>query len=200
MPESICSRATLWRRKTSPVTTNKWKCRVCGFSAATMHGLSWHVHQHGLNSKTYYEKYTNNPCAICGEKIPFRSSTGLTLRRLTCSSRCFGRSVRGKGHSQYKGGSITTCGYKSVSINEFPIEHHHLLRPMVTAKNGRIPEHRATMAISIERTLRSNETVHHRNGVRLDNRPENLELWVGRHGRGTRLSDLKCPHCGKAYA
>jgi hypothetical protein len=28
------------------------------------------------------------------------------------------------------------------------------------------------------RPLREGETVHHRNGVRHDNRPENLELWL----------------------
>lgn len=39
------------------------------------------------------------------------------------------------------------------------------------------------------RYLFDGESVHHRNGVRHDNRPENLELWTRPQPSGIRVSD-----------
>jgi hypothetical protein len=51
-------------------------------------------------------------------------------------------------------------------------------------------EHRAVMEMVLGRALRGEETVHHRNGVRDDNRPANLELWSSSHASGQRVTDL----------
>jgi hypothetical protein len=40
------------------------------------------------------------------------------------------------------------------------------------------------------RALKVNENVHHLNGVRHDNRPENPELWVRSQPPGQRIPDL----------
>jgi hypothetical protein len=53
----------------------------------------------------------------------------------------------------------------------------------------RQPEHHAVMAKMIGRPILKGETVHHKNGERADNRPENLELWSSRHGKGQRVED-----------
>ena len=50
-------------------------------------------------------------------------------------------------------------------------------------------QHRWRMEDRLGRELLPDETVHHINGVRDDNRPENLELWSSSHPSGQRVED-----------
>lgn len=85
------------------------------------------------------------------------------------------RTVTGEGSLSH--------GYWWVSVRP---DQRHLVAPGRRADF----EHRLVMAAQLGRPLTAEETVHHRNGDRLDNRPENLELWSTSQPKGQRVQDM----------
>ncbi len=131
-------------------------------------------------------KYCSRPCANAANRKPrpegcaqcgaaFKRSAPRTVKY--CSHSCAAKSQYDRPQDSRK----RPDGYRRKELDGYV---------QLKAEGRWHYEHRYVMAQAIGRTLRSDETIHHLNRDRSDNRLENLELRSGNHGPGQATEDL----------
>jgi len=121
---------------------------------------------------------------------------------LCCVSGCGNTANGSKGYCKMHYGRFKKKGDPGIAdpLRARPGEGHvdkngyrvicKMNHPNSTSKQGYILEHRWVMSEHLGRPLLPGENVHHKNGVRTDNRIENLEIWVKSQPCGQRIEDM----------
>jgi len=109
------------------------------------------------------------PCKHCGTLFTRAPSLGIDYCTFECAR-------RGVADTKRKG-FINKNGYRVLGFT-------------IDGRSVGVLEHRMVMEQHLGRKLLAYENVHHINGIKHDNRLENLELWVVKQPKGQRLADM----------
>lgn len=150
--------------------------------------------------------YIYQACADCGKErwVAYRLK-----RKSAIVGKCLSCSLKGKiqprgeqSHGWKGGRRRSRDGYIVITI--FPDNFFYSMGSTRGVNGRQVLEHRLVMAKSIGRCLQNWEVVHHKNGVKDDNRIENLELTcsnaehIKNHGLGYKDGYAKGYYEGKS--
>lgn len=148
-------------------------------------------------------------CPVCGKKFRYWK-----LKQVHCSRRCMG--VASRKQTRFICNNCSKpfwvpnswilrkshfgkyCSVRCAAVGRVRIiekrevskyvDHQGYVNLYIDGK--RIKEHRFIVEQQIGHPLLPTEIVHHKNGIRNDNRFENLEVWIKGHPIGQRIADV----------
>jgi hypothetical protein len=173
------------RLLTTPRSKNK-KCKMCGVIFVSKKKGSKYCSPNCSNLS--HRKRVIRECCICGKKVERKMNEAKRSVNAICSREClsaFRKTFIGEKSTNWLGGKRTQYGYVLIKRRGHPN----------ATKDGYVMEHRLKMSDKIGRPLENWELVHHKNGIRNDNRIENLELLTLQ----THFGEVSCPHCNKKF-
>ncbi len=125
------------------------------------------------------QRFIWQACADCGKErwVAFVGGKPVSVRCHPCFMKLRGRRETGANNPGWHGGRRKCHGYIYILNREHPNAD----------KTGLVPEHRMVAEKRLGRLLKTNEVTHHLNGIKDDNRPENLAVMArggkrGHHG------------------
>ena len=128
---------------------NKINCQLCGLECSMQIPATHLRAEHNLTTKEY-------------KALGYKTLSSARLKQLRNSPVAKGKVKRlyGKDHPNWKGGHLARSGYRIVS------------------RRGKrnLYEHRVIAEEMLGRPLESNEVVHHKDGNRSNNAPDNLVI------------------------
>lgn len=112
-------------------------------------------------------------CKVCGKDLYIKPSDEKLGRGNYCSRDCFykeySQTCRGENHHNWKGGMYRhTDGYLRIKAEGHPRAD----------RDGYVMEHILVVEEFIERFLKDDETVHHIDGNKSNNSPDNLYVFL----------------------
>lgn len=136
--------------------------------------------------KKGYSKYIYHACVDCNKLrwVQFVKNKSRSSRCKSCTQRIKSKGKYGEKSHRWKGGRYKD-GEGYIRTHLYPGDFFF---PMIGTNKKYVLEHRLIMAKHLSRCLLPWEVVHHKNGIKDDNRIENLELLSLNSKHNTRLN------------